>query len=338
MNDTTTEPAAEPVDTIDSPKALNSLSAEQAAHRATHIGGSEIACLFGCGYQTELELWLTKAEQLEKPVLEGEHIEAGIFLEDGIARWAAWRHNWNIRRVNRYIEHRTVKGWGASLDYEIVGHEAGAAPLEIKNVNWFAAREGWELTVGEEEAPLHIELQLQHQIGATGRKWGAIAANANNKLMTLVREPHQRTIDAIGEKIEKFWDSIARGVAPEPNPARDLATLKRLYPEAVVGKTLDLAGDADFLKLVARLQQGRQMEKEGKALINEASCLIFARIGDAEAALIGDIDGVPRVLTAKTTFRKGYVVDDTTFRALRIVKAKEEKKPSRKALAAEAAE
>lgn len=337
MDVTTAEPAAEPVDIIEPPR-LTSLSPEQEKERAVHIGGSEIACLFGCGYQTELELWLQKAEQLEKPELMGEHIEAGIFLEDGIARWAAYREGWKIRHVNRYIKHKTVAGWGSSLDYEIVGHPQGAAPLEIKNVNWFAGQKLWRLTLEDMEAPPHIELQLQHQIGATGRAWGAIAANVGGSLKTISREPNQRILDLMGEKIEKFWDSIQRGTPPEPNPDRDLETLLRLWPEAIVGKTVDLSQDPEFRTYVEALEQGKRWIKAGEAIVDAAKTSILWRIQDAEAALVGEMDGKPMVLAAPTRTRKGYVVQDTSYREIRLKELKEEKKPSRKALAAAAAE
>ena len=309
---------------------ITSLTAEQQKHRGKNVGGSEIGCLFGCGYKSELELWLEKAGEIPSEKLEGEHIERGIFMEEGIARWCAYRTGWTLRKVHRYITHKTARGWGASLDYEIVNHPDGAGVLQVKSVSFFAGKRDWILETDAMEAPPHIELQLQHELGAVGRAWGAIGAEIGGSLKIITRQPNQRIQELIGEKVEKFWDSIERGIPPEPNPERDLTTMYRLFPECVPGKIIDRGGNEDFMSYVHDLEQARAYMKAGEALEEAAKCAILWNIKDAELVELGIIDGVPMMMTAKSGMRKGYVVEDTMTRTIRVKEKKPDKPKSKK--------
>lgn len=295
---------------------VTSLSPEQAAARSRYVGGSEIASLFGCGYKTELELWLEKAGQLDPEPLTAEWIEAGTFMEPGIAAWVSHRTGYKLKKVTRYCTHPTVAGWGASLDYEIIDHPDGPGVAQIKRVNWFLGKKAWGLEPGEEEAPPHIELQLQHEMGAIGYEWGLIGADIGGTLRVIERPRDEGVQQAIADRVGAFWESIKAGTMPEPNPARDLATLKRLWPSAVVGKWAPFT--EDMAQMLHDLETGRAYARAGDTLAEAASTALLWRVRDAEGVQLPD----GRVLTAKTTKRKGYVVQDTSFRQLSIAKAK----------------
>lgn len=311
-----------------------SLSAEQAEARGKFIGSSEVSCLFGVGRKSAFELWFEKTGRLQAEELDEEYIEAGIFLEKAIAKWAAHRNGWTVQKVRRHIAHKTVDGWGASLDYEIVGHEHGPAPLEVKNVAWFMATPGkggafnWLVDSEAMEAPPAVELQLQHQIGARGTTWGAIAANiGGNKLRCIARDRDATIQQQIADKIGWFWGLVKADTAPEPDLGRDLDTLRRLFPEASPGKVVDMTGDADVRQFVRDIKIGRQYATAGTDLAEAAMTALLWRIRDAEAVLLGDCfgDGKQWQVVAKTQKRKGYIVQDGFSRPVRIAEVKEEK-------------
>src|SRR6476661_22352 len=129
--------------------------------RRRHIGSSEVAALFGLDERRTLfELWHQKAGNIQEPdVSENDRVFWGTVLRPAIAQGIAERQRWKIRKTHRYIEHPSVPGMGASLDFEIYGHPRGAAPLEIKNVDWMVAKD-WP----EGRPPLRFELQVQHQL------------------------------------------------------------------------------------------------------------------------------------------------------------------------------
>ena len=58
--------------------------------RRRNINLSEVAALFGMSpYLTEYELWNIKAGELKDGFVSNDRVEAGQFLEAGIAAWAA---------------------------------------------------------------------------------------------------------------------------------------------------------------------------------------------------------------------------------------------------------
>jgi predicted phage-related endonuclease len=305
---------------------LTTLSPEQAAQRKTHIGSSDIAALFGCGRKSALTLFLEKSGQIDDDFEGNEWTDAGTILEPAIARLVERRQGWKLRNVYRYIEHPKVKGWGASLDREIIGHERGVAPLELKNVNFFMHKQQWGVVEegGEEEAPLHIELQLQHQIGACGRAWGAIGALVGGfKVQVIERDRDDRIIQAIGEKIEDFWERVRTDRPPEINGEKDLNVLKRLYPNAVPLSSCDLSHDTNLCQRIRDLRAARAAKSAAEKAEKEALAHILQAVGTHEFALCGvQEDGKLYDLTAKTTQRAGFTVEATSFRSIRLVERK----------------
>ena len=145
--------------------------------RAQHVGASEVAALFGQSpFLSKWSLWQYKADRVPPQELNEERLLWGTMLEPVIAAVIADKQDWQIQKVHRYITHPQVKGMAASLDFEIINHENGPGAFEIKNVSGWSFKQSWTLNEAGElmEAPLHYELQLQHQLACTGRQWGAI--------------------------------------------------------------------------------------------------------------------------------------------------------------------
>ena len=233
--------------------------AEWLALRESHVGGSDVASLFyewllpdrtvrafhmfeetppgavmlGCvsPYKTGFRLFNEKLGILMPEDLTGERIAAGQFLEPALAAWAMDKWKWRLRKVRRYLEHDAIPGWGASLDYEV--HEEGAlgAPAEFKNVDFLVFRDQWHEDDESDDIaspPLHINLQLQSQIGTTKADHGWITVCVGgNKLKRGRIDRHEATQQRIGEAVTAFWKAVREQQLPFAHA--DFDTVKEIY-------------------------------------------------------------------------------------------------------------
>ena len=91
----------------------------------------------------------------------------GRRLEDSIAREFAERNKFKVESFDVYMRNPETR-MGSSFDYKITS-EKEPMILEIKNVDSLQYRSKWiehdEYTI---DTPVHIGLQLQHQLEITG--------------------------------------------------------------------------------------------------------------------------------------------------------------------------
>lgn len=210
--------------------------AEWLALRDLHIGGSDVAALFNlwqlpdgsmrmlhayevppegafhieCAspYKSSFALWQEKAGKLPPTFAENERIQAGTHLEPALASWAQQKWpDWKLRKVRRLIQHDECSGWGCSLDYEAV--EKGYPPVEFKNVDYLVFRDQWKGEGEDLDPPLHINLQLQAQIGVTASDHGWIVLCVGGNSLKRVRVPrHEPTQARLVEAIAMFWEGV----------------------------------------------------------------------------------------------------------------------------------
>lgn len=77
--------------------------------------------------------------------------------------------------------------------------------MEIKNVDYLVHQSKWS----DGRPPLHIILQLQQQLAATGYQWGVICELVGgNTLLLYYYDAHQKLIQKIRQKINAFWQSV----------------------------------------------------------------------------------------------------------------------------------
>ena len=263
---------------------------EWLALRTKDITSTEIAALFGLSpYTTAFELWHRKKDNIAVDYEENERMIWGIRLQDTIAAGVAQDQKWKVRRMDEYMRIPDLR-IGASFDYSIeetgVGQNVGTDTLgllEIKNVDSLIYKQGWTVEDGNVEAPPHIELQVQHQLLITQRRYAYIAAFiGGNKVVLLKREPDDDIHNAIILKVGAFWASIEAGNAPAPDFRQDAEFISKLYGYAEPGKVMDLTDNTEFAALAARHRELgsaiKQCEEERDAL--KAQMLMI--IGDAE--------------------------------------------------------
>ncbi len=232
--------------------------------RAPDITSTETAALFGVSpYETKYELYQRKRGAIESSFEENERMFWGKHLEGAIAAGIADKLGLAIQPFKVYARHGDIPRMGSSFDFEILGTEEsdpvskdftivtpdprGPGILEIKNVDSLIARDQWIAGGDEEnpEAPIHIELQLQHQLEVTDREWGIIVALVGGNRPIVIWRTRDRMIGAmIREKVSAFIYDLEHGNEPAPDFSRDLDAIARLYNVAEPGKFIDLRDGA----------------------------------------------------------------------------------------------
>ena len=255
--------------------------------RSQHIGGSEVAALFGEHEHglTKFQLWhRKKVPERFLPSKQTERMKAGNYLEPAIAKWVADQTGWTIRKVHVYHSLLPGLGLGGSLDFEIVANERGPGVLEIKTADWLVAKR-WE----DGEPPLSYMLQLQTYLACMGRSWGCIAVLVGgNDLRLFEIERRPATIELIEKAVADFWQSIRDNKPPPPDFAKDGATLAQLYAAAEPGKIIDMSDSNRLPELIAEYRRASAEEKAGKAAKDAAKAEMLPLIGDAERVICGD--------------------------------------------------
>lgn len=284
------------------------------AKRAINIGGSEIASLFysweksdgkitffsmfddvpeGYGYlgcvsnhTTGYRLFMDKSHRMEPKPVEGERIDAGTFMEPAIAEWA--RKKWDdfkIQQVHRYIEVEGCPGMGASRDYEEV--TKGHPPVEIKNVDYIVYKETWaEDDDGNiTRPPLHIILQLQHQIEGTGAEYGWIVVCIAGNELKRVRIPrHEPTIEKIKKAIGQFWANVK--LEKSPDDYIDMDTIAELWSQGFKGSHIDLTADNEMPVLCSQYLQAKVDSNSAEAEQDRLKAKITSRMTEHTVATV----------------------------------------------------
>ena len=238
--------------------------------RSQHVGGSDVAALFGLSpYSSRWQLWMEKSGKLSPEDISGNKaVQAGTFLESGIASWAAHRWSMELTKVNDYYTVDDCPGMGASFDY-IANN---GAPVEIK---WSARGYGWNYN-GEEidEAPENYLLQVQHQLACTTSDHAWLVALIDDEPRRMKIPRNDNIIDAIKHEIKLFWKSIDEGKEPEPDYATDVAAITKLM--GTLPKSDVVLDDADA-PLFAAYKAAKEEEKVAAARADEAKAALLMK-------------------------------------------------------------
>lgn len=284
--------------------------------RTQDVTSTESAALFGMSpYATAFELWHRKKSGEVGAPFDSERMKWGRRLQDSIARGVAEENDLVVEPVTDYIRHDASR-MGASFDWkgrmtlfekswaDKVVSELGL--LEIKNVDSLVYARDWTA----DEAPAHIEIQLQHQLEVIGYEWGWIVALVGGNRLVIIKRKRDRAVgQAIRAKIDAFWVSIDANEPPAPDFTRDAETIARLYGFAEPGKVLEARDNARLNELAKEYAQFSEKAKLAEKARDAVKAEMITLIGDSEKALIdgGTISaGVvgPTEIAAYT--RKGY--------------------------------
>jgi len=284
-------------------------SPEWHEHRRTCIGASEIAAILGVegAYGTPLQVWASKVEPEEKGDEGAEWLHFGNVLEPIIAEEFERRSGHLTEDVEEQFVSVAYPWLGASLD-KWFWKEGVLNPLELKNTGSFM-KHRWE-----EGVWLPYQVQVQGQMAVTGTDLAAVAVLiGGNEFKWAYVERNQRFIDAMMEKLERFWEMVVRHEMPDP-VAADTKIIGGLLGEENAGTSVALTGD--WIDYDERLVEIKAEIKELDLEKDKIEAKLKKAIGTNER---GVLPGGGQY-TFKTVERKGFTVQPSKSRQLRRIK------------------
>lgn len=255
------------------------LESEEQLHslRARHVGASEVAALFGCGYQSHFQLWHEKKGDLaHTDYSDNERVVLGRCLEQGIAQAATELYGYPLLKATSYYTDEECPGLGATPDYMLV-REAGVFPAEVKNASWGSFKDNWIIHEdGYAEPPLRFSLQVQVQLACTNAAAGLLIALVSGDRIIRCEIPrHEEAIAEIRRRVDLFWHSIEHNDEPPAEMPADMDAAKRVWHAG--DGTVDLRGDPDVESWLNQLAELRDMRKrlEADADVIEAKVMAY---------------------------------------------------------------
>jgi putative phage-type endonuclease len=287
-------------------------SPEWHAHRRKCIGASEVAAILGVegAYGTPLKIWADKRGLFEKEEDDEnapEWLHMGQALEPVIASEFERRAGMKVEDEERQFISTLFPFLGCSLD-RWTWKDKAKGPLELKNTSGFM-KWRWEDGIW-----LPYQVQVQAQMAVTGAEFAAVAVLVGgNEFKWALAERNQRFIDAMLEKLERFWELVEKDEMPDP-VAADTKLIGTLLGKEVEGTVIALS--PEWNEVDAELLKVKEEIKELTARKDELEARLKKEIGKAER---GVLPGGSQY-TFKTVPRQAYTVAASEARQLRRIK------------------
>lgn len=242
--------------------------------RSEDITSTDCAVLFGLSkYKTLYELWHEKKEGHISSFEETERMKWGSRLEPVIAAGVAEDLGLTVKPLKEYHRHDQIRA-GSSFDFITTDNQI----LEIKNVDSLVYRNEWT----DDEAPPHIELQVQHQMLVYGNSNAIICALiGGNELRTINRKADPDIQKLIIKKINEFWQSIDNNKPPEPEWSADAGYIISRHSFAEPGTVLETD---EMLDLVLKYKKTTELLKKIESKKEEIKAKIMVQMGTYEKA------------------------------------------------------
>lgn len=285
--------------------------AEWLTARRTGIGSSDAPAIVEALPPTwrrgPLEVYLEKIGEAEgKP--PSIAMRRGTLLEPLVAQLYAEAHP--DRTVSdadgRLFRSREQAHLLASPDRWVTDPARGLGVLELKTASVWAS-ETWQGAA----PPLHVMVQVQHQLLVLGASWAAIAVLiGDDPILTWDVTRDDAFLAVYVAHARAFWQAVERR-EPPPAAAASLDTLKRLYP-TVEPTTIDLPPVA--AEWHRQRVEGEALITRGQNLRDDATAQLLGAMGSAECARI---PGEDIAYTRKVINRASYVVKESQYVQLR---------------------
>lgn len=285
------------------------------ALRKLDITSTDDPALFGMSpYKSEYQLYHDKLNGDLVEIEDNARMKWGRRLQDpigyGIAEDLGLK---KVRPMPEYIRDPD-KRIGSSFDFAI----GDDGLLEIKNVGLDAFSRGWLKDGDDVEAPIHIELQVQHQLLVSGRKFAIIGALVGgNEPYIIRREPDLEVHGEILKRVAKFWKRVEAKEPPEPDWDRDAKFIQKMFQKAD-GDVLDASEDHDLDKMVESYRHFASVESQIKADKEAMKAQILMRIGEAPKVYGGNYT----ISCAMTKSAHVEAYDRKPFRMFRVTMKK----------------
>jgi putative phage-type endonuclease len=251
--------------------------------RCKGIGGSDAAAVLGLSrYKSALAVYLDKigeGEEIEmsEKMAWGLKLEKLILEEYGIRTGLPVQHN-SIQAITVNSEH---EWFICTLDGTATHPDKGSGVIQCKAVDKYMRHE-WE-----DQVPEEYLIQLHHEIGVTGFKWGALAVLiGGNEFRYFGFDRDEELITLIRNREEEFWkENVLKRIPPDPTGA-SLDILSKMYREDS-GKSITLRDDSIGKAILSFLSTKEQIERFTKEK-EDAEAVIKAAMQDASQGIYMD--------------------------------------------------
>lgn len=295
-------------------------------NRSQWVGSSDIGAIIGANpYRNRLDVFLDKADPNQRE--ETPAMRRGRRMEPVLLDWVA-------EDFGLSIEHRGRR-WGLTdvrHAAEIDGEYREGSTLQNVEIKTAGFGMGREFTNESDGLPLHYIAQTQWGLYVTAREICRVFVWIGDELRPYWIERDDSLIQLMAEEGVAFFDNhIKPAIAPaiEPDHARMLETLKRLFPGT--DGTTRTATPADE-HWYAVLAQASEQASRYESVVDAAKAHLLETMGESAQLLFEDGQALKRAVRN----RKGYEVAPTTYVDARIGKPVEDKpaKPTKTKAAA----
>jgi putative phage-type endonuclease len=288
------------------------LSDEALDERRKGIGASDVAGILGVDpWRSPWDVWSDKRGLVE-PWKGNEATKIGQYLERAVIDYAEAELGSLARNVRvPYLGGHPVV---ATLD----ALTEDGNPVEIKTAGMTGPLAPYWGDAGTDQIPEHYLCQVHTQLLCTGADMAFLYALLGGRGIVRYEIPrHDDLCETLANTLLEWWD---RHIVHGEEPSREKASLDivkrfRRVPEKVV----DLGDDLNVL-----LATRESLAAEAKAIKErqeECDKQLLLALGDAEVGMFADGTKVSYL----EQHRKGYTVEPSSYRVLRIAKAKVKK-------------
>ena len=303
------------------------------AARRPMLGASEIASVLGLSpWCPAIEVWAKKTSKVEEAKDEiSESMDLGLRLEPFLLGELQDRSGCVVERSNVLLRSKLYPHLGATQDGRVTvrAHSALAVSVpmlvgqegtvEVKTAGggfsdqWMQAGNYRDVAL----VPAWYLPQGDCQLAVTGAPFAVFAALLGGRAFSFrwtVVERNEARIAEMAERTAAWWEAhVVRDIPPDPDGSEAAADLlARMYPDSKGIISLPEASIEDVAIMQATKFEIDAMEKR-RAMAKQR--LVLA-IGNAE---VGELPDGRRV-TYPTIQRKGYAVEASSYRQLRLPK------------------
>ncbi len=271
--------------------------------RTEVITSSDVSALFNLHDYglTPYKLFTNKKNKTIEAI-DNPYVRWGNHLQRSIAIGFSKEYGLDVKDFDKFVQ-CPEQGIGSSFDYLITGksesanqattsdmtqkrmlilsllEKHGEGILEIKNVHTMKALKDWDTA----EATAYIELQLQHQLLVSGKKWGVIAGLVGGcDLQVFVREADPKTAEQILSRTQNFWFSVVLDKAP-PKVQQDYEDHNK-QDRSFTDGIIDGTQNSVLEHLAEEYATQRAFIAEAKKKMELLKYNIFEELGDAKGA------------------------------------------------------
>jgi predicted phage-related endonuclease len=287
--------------------------------RKSDITASVAGALLGVHeYNTPYGLWALKTEQITEETEESPAMRRGRLLEPvAIQLIREERPGWGIKANQFYYRDPECRLGGTPDALATDPERPGFGIVQIKSVERSIFRQKWRNEDGEVEPPMWIVVQAIVEAHLTGAKWATVAALVLGHGIDIefVEIPlHDGILKRLRDAVADFWQAVEENRPPNPDFAKDGELIERLFRDATDQEPVDLTGDNELPALLDERQQLSTVKNDAEKRLKEIKAELLFKLGTHVFGRCAD----GRLITAKTVYRKGYTVEPSSYRDLRI--------------------